>query len=307
VAIATARKLHDASRADNTRRAYAFDWKGFSEWCAKHGFSALPATERTIVLYLSHLFAMGRKRATIQRHRTAISVEHELAGLPNPTKSTSVREAWAGLTREIAKTPRAVRTQKTPAVAGLVRQWVDAIPGNGLAALRNRALLLLAFAGAFRRSEVVSIHLEQLEHHPEGLAIRFAHSKTGPFIRQIVRQSNPSLCPVESLEEWLKLSNITSGLVFRRFRADGSLSVKGLSAAYVARLVKECARASGLDPRKFAGHSLRRGIVTTSAERGHSLWSILQQTGHRDERQVKPYIDLAENWRTNVTRGLFDE
>ena len=201
VATRQAHKFISQAKARNTVRAYRSDWSHFETWCHQHGVASLPADVETVASYLSDLAATSRV-STLQRRVAAISVAHKMAGHGSPTSSAAVRALLAGIRRSLGTKPGA----KKPALTDDIRAMLDCLPDSLLGA-RDRALLLLGFAGAFRRSELVGLDVQDLEFTDDGLVITLRRSKTDqegetrkvgiPF------GSGPTTCPVRALRSWL--------------------------------------------------------------------------------------------------------
>lgn len=297
-----ARKYAGQAKADNTRRAYRADWADFAAWCALRRVSALPATPQTVALYLSGL-AEHRKVSTLQRRLSAISQAHKTAGHPTPTKDAAVRAVFAGIRRAHGTAQQG----KAPVMTPDLRQMVAALPNSPLG-MRDRALLLVGFAGAFRRSELVGLDVVDVSFTRDGLVIRLRRSKTdqdgqGRTIG-VPYGSRPLTCPVRALQDWLKLSRITTGAIFRPFDRHGNIQSGRFSDRGVARVVQRAALAAGLDPANFAGHSLRAGLATSAAAAGISERAIMAQTGHKSLPMVRRYIRDGSLFNDNAAAGI---
>ncbi len=293
-----ARAYVHAAKAANTRRAYAADWRDFTTWCEAAGLPALPAAPETVTLYVTTR-AESSKVSTIQRRLIAISQAHQASRLESPTKSILVRETMKGI-RRVKGTAQA---GKAPTLIADIRAMVAALPSS-LIGTRDRALLLLGFAGAFRRSELVALDVADLEFGCQGVVITLRRSKTdqegqGRAIG-IPHGANAVTCPVKALKAWLKAAGIDDGPIFRPVNRHGHLAPARLSAGAVAEIVKRCARAAGLDPAKYAGHSLRAGLATSAAAAGVSERAIMAQTGHRSVTIARRYIREGSLFRENA-------
>ncbi len=283
-----ARHYARESRAANTRRAYRSDWADFTAWCQEHGRTALPAEPATVVLYLSGR-ADTLKTATLERRLTAISQAHKAADLDTPTADRAVRRVMTGIRREKGT----AQEGKAPAVTREVRAMVATLPAT-LRGQRDHGLLLLGFAGAFRRSELVSLDVGDLAWSDDGLTVRLKRSKTdqegaGRTVG-IPYGSKPATCPVRAVRAWLTAAEVTDGPVFRGVDPHNNLRRNRLSDKTVARVVKSAAEAAGLDPTKYAGHSLRAGLATAAAQAGVAERVIMAQTGHKSLPMVRKYI-----------------
>ncbi len=283
-----ARDYAQQARAANTRRAYRADWADFTAWCRDRHLAALPAAPGTVALYLSDL-AMSRKTSTLQRRLSAISQAHKAADLETPTGHRAVRAVWSGIRRVKGTAQEA----KAPAVTRDLRAMVATLPAT-LPGLRDRALLLLGFAGAFRRSELVGLDIADVTTTRDGLVVNLRRSKTdqeGEGRRiGIPYGSRPATCPVRAVQDWLTAAKITAGPVFRGVNRHGQVGKTRLSDRSVALIVKRAATAAGLDPARYAGHSLRAGLATSAAAAGVSERAIMAQTGHKSLPMVRRYI-----------------
>ena len=292
----------EAAHAPATLRAYRSAWQDFAAWCAAHELPALPAAPETVALYVSDL-ASRAKYATIQRRISAISQAHQSQQLETPTRSLIVRKTLAGIRR----THGTAQTGKTPAVTETIRQLVATL-GDDPADLRDRAIILVGFAGAFRRSELASLDTADVAFDRAGLVVHLRRSKTdqaGAGLKKgIPYGSNPDTCPVRSLRDWLDAAGIVEGAIFRPIDRHGHIKAQRLSDRAVAEIVKKCARAAGLDPADYAGHSLRAGLATAAAQAGVSERAIMQQTGHTSVTMVRRYIRDGSLFRENAAAGV---
>jgi len=287
-----------------TLRAYGSDWRDFETWCKANGRAALPAVPSTIALYLAD--SAGRSAvATLQRRLAAISKSHSAAGLASPCtmQHAEVSETWKGIRRSMG----VGQTQKAPAEVEAIRAMVEALT-PGLLGVRDRALILLGFAGAFRRSELVALDVDDLVFERGGIAVTIRRSKTDqegagrkigiPF------GSNPSTCPVRAAQDWIEIAGISSGPLFRGVDRHSRISPGRLADKSVALIVKRCAQATGLDPALYAGHSLRSGLATSAARAGVSERAIARQTGHKSMAMLRRYIREGELFRENAASAV---
>ena len=302
-----ARDYAREARAPNTRRAYRADWADFAAWCAAHGLPALPASPEAVALYLTDR-AKTRTVATLQRRLSAIAVAHKTKGYVSPTAHAAVRDVWAGIRRAKGTAPRG----KEPARASQVARMAWGRPAT-LAGHRDRALLLLGFAGAFRRSELVALDVADLAFHDHGLTVTIRRSKTdqegaGRPVG-IPPARDPEACPVVAVRRWLNHARIADGPLFRpvvRQPKSGRETVRPrrLSAQSVALIVKRAAAEVGLDAAIYAGHSLRSGFATSAAEAGKSERAIMAQTGHKSLPILRRYIRAGSLFHDNAADGL---
>jgi site-specific recombinase XerD len=295
---ARTRAYIDAATAPNTRRAYRSDWEHFARWCAAHGFLSLPATPETVALYLGALASVA-KVSTVQRRLTAIAKAHRAAGHETPTKSEVVHLTMRGIRRTHGVAP----TQKAPAVLADLRAMLAVLPDN-LIGTRDRAILLLGFAGAFRRSELVALDVGDLGFGERGLTITLRRSKgdqEGEGVKKGIPFGRHGLtCPVTATRDYMDMSRVTGGPLFRSVNRHGQIGEDRLGDKAVALVVKRAALAAGLDPTKYAGHSLRAGLATSAAAGGAQERDIMRQTGHRSVQMLRRYIRDGELFRDNA-------
>lgn len=292
-ALELARKRADeyfkVAQASNTRRAYASDWRHFITWCQTTGRGSLPAIPETVVLYLSAL-AESAKVSTLTRRISAISQAHQLAGCESPTQHIGVRKLMSGIRREKGT----AQIGKRPILTEDLRQMVSVLRPDRILDTRDRALVLLGFAGAFRRSELVALDVEDLELNRDGLIINILRSKTDQEGQGrkvgIPHGSSPETCPVRALMAWLDVLGSDSGPVFRMINRHGHIAGRRLTGQSISLVLKRMAEQAGLPPAEFAGHSLRSGLATAAAAAGVSERAIMAQTGHRSLATVRRYI-----------------
>jgi site-specific recombinase XerD len=291
------------AKAPNTLKAYRIDWADFSEWCALHRLEFLPATLQTVALYLTDL-ARTHKVSTLYRRLSGISQAHQAAGYVTPTTDAQVRLVFQGIRRTLGSAP----DQKNAAITAEVRAMVETLSSTSLIGVRDRALLLVGFAGAFRRSELVSLDLADVTFGADGLIVQLRRSKTDqegegrkvglPF------GSNPQTCPVRSLRAWLNLAGISFGPIFRPVDRHDNVADTRLTDQSVALIVKRCAKAAGLDWERYAGHSLRSGLATAAAMADVSERAIMAQTGHKSLPMVRRYIRDGSLFRRNAAAAV---
>lgn len=286
------------AKAKGTLKAYQADWRDFLSWCASSGECPLPASPEALALYLTDR-AETLKVSTLQRRIAAISQAHQAAGCDPPHTDAAVRAVWAGIRRVKGVVPE----EKAAAVTSDLRRMVETLNDN-LLGVRDRALLLVGFAGAFRRSELVGLDRKDVEITSEGITVTVRRSKTDQEGRGrrvgIPYGSNPDTCPVRAMQAWLEASGIEAGPLFRSVNRHGQLQPGRLTDKVVALVVKRCADAAGLDPSRYSGHSLRAGLATSAAMNGASERAIMKQTGHRSTLMVRRYIRDASLFRENA-------
>jgi site-specific recombinase XerD len=299
-----ARKYIGAAKSDSTLRAYRADWHHFQQWCYAKGFSALPAAPETVAFYLGETAATHRP-STLVRRLTSINKVHRAAGHAAPAlmEHLSVGETLKGIRRvhgtgQIGK--RALFTDD-------LRTMVEALP-QGMIGIRDRALLLVGFAGAFRRSELAALRVEDVEATKEGLLIRIGRSKTDQEGKgreaAIPYGSTPDTCPVRACRDWIEAASLEEGPLFRRIDRHDHISLRALHKDSIGSIVKRAAVRAGLDPEAYAGHSLRAGFCTQAYVNGAREFDIMRQTGHRSLETLRKYIRGRGLFRDNAAAKL---
>jgi len=297
---ARARTYAEAARAPATLRAYAADWRAFSAWCAAHGVNALPATPHTVALFLADL--EGRP-STLRRKLAAIAVMHRAVGHESPTEHGMVRATFAGIRRERGVAPR-------PKMALLVDELRAAIAtcGERRIDMRDRALVLIGFAGALRRSELVGLDVCDVAFEGDGLVLRLRRSKTNQEGEleevAVLSGSDPQTCPVRALQVWLANSAINDGPLFRAVDRAGRIGCGRLTARIVGERVKKIGARSGLDPESYAAHSLRSGFATSAARANKSEAAIMRQGRWKSIPVARRYIRAGSRWHDHAGAGI---
>ena len=306
-ALASARDYATASRSDATWRAYQHDWQRFSTWCASVDQPALPADASTICAFLAIEADAGLAAATLTRRLAAIRVVHQGNQQTSAHNAPAVREVMRGIRNRQKGRPS---PKKAPLIDTDLTLLVDTLDTTTLAGARDRALLLIGFAAALRRSELVGIDVEHLAFRPEGLTLTIPFSKTdqtgdgAEIAVPAIAQSR--YCPVAALKAWLAVSALTEGAVFRRMRRGPSVGKDRLSDSTVAKLIKQCARDAGHENvSMFAGHSLRRGFITTAARNRADVFAIAAQSRHRSLDTVREYVDAETRFDDHPGSGMF--
>ena len=298
--FATALDLAKAEKAKSTRKAYGTDFRLFKVYCDGKGVSALPASPETVAAYLA-TEAQNAKPSTIGRRVAAIRYAHKLAGLESPTDAEGVKATVRGIRRTFG----GARNKKAPAVAAKMHSMVATAP-EGLAGLRDRALLLLGFAGAFRRSELVTLNVADLEENETGLLVSIRLSKTDQegHGETIAIARGDIACPVKALRAWLDAAGIDAGPIFRPIDRHGNLLPSRLTAQSVARIVKVYAARAGFDASTFSGHSLRAGFLTSAAGKGASIFKMMDVSRHKSVDTLRGYVRDAELFKNHAGTGL---
>jgi site-specific recombinase XerD len=298
------RGFMEAAKAENSRRAYRSDWRHFESWCRSLSLICLPAAPETIALYLTAL-ATDHKPSSLQRKLTSITKAHQAAGLPTPAsmQNAVVSETLKGIRRTLGT----AQPGKEPLLTADILKMLDALEGD-LGGCRNRALLLLGFAGGFRRSELVGLDIEDIAETADGLVVRVRRSKTDPEAKGMTVAlpygSTAATCPVRSYRKWIAAAEINSGPAFRSVDRHGRIGRGPMNAGSVARLIKRAAEAAGLDPASYAGHSLRAGFATQAFLNGAAEVSIMRQTRHKSLNTLRKYIRDRSLFRDNPAAKL---
>ncbi len=284
-----------ASLSKNSQRAYCSDLNHFLAWGG-----SIPAAPETIARYLAE-YGGKLANATLSRRLVSISKAHTCQGYPSPTKAELVKATLKGI-RRVHGT---AQQQASPILKADITAMVENL--LGIIGARDKALLLVGFAGAFRRSELVAINCTDIEFVEQGLVLNIRHSKTdqeGAGRKIAIPYARGKHCPVLSLKSWLEIAVITTGSIFRSVTKHGQISETELSAEAVAVIVKKRAVAVGLDPANYSGHSLRAGLVTSAAQAGVSSWKIRQQTGHKSDAMLSRYIRDANIFVDNAAGAV---
>jgi integrase len=301
--VERARGYAENAQAPNTRRAYESGLRDFRDFCDGHGLVAFPATPATIVEYVTHLAARA-KVATIRQRLAAISVQHQRAGQDSPCAHRLVRDVIRGISREKGVAP----VKKSAATTDVVRSLLVAIEGDDVAARRDRAIVLLGFAAALRRSELAALRVEDLRWSKEGLLVRIARSKTdqtGEGVDLAVPYvGTQALCAARAVKRYLAAAAIESGPLFRSLTMQRDLGASSIGGRDVANLVKRLARRAGLDG-DFSGHSLRAGFATSAAAAKVSLDAIARTTRHKSLSGLLGYVRPAQAFDDVALSSIF--
>lgn len=296
--VAAALSFAEQEKSPGTRRAYRSDWQIFTAWCAARGLGPLPATPEIVARFLSTEAMAGVKASTLGRRAAAIGYAHRLAGYRDPPSSAeSVKTVMRGIRRTIGTAP----TRKAPATAELIGEMLKHCPDT-LAGKRDRALLALGFAGAFRRSELVALEVADLAEVGDGLRVTIRRSKTDQegAGQEIAIPRGYRLRPVEAVQTWLAAAEINSGPVFRPVLKGSRLQPVLLTDRSVAAIVKRYAELAGLDPAQYAGHSLRAGFITSAAESGAAVLRIADQSRHKSLDVLRGYVRGADMFKDHA-------
>ena len=296
-----------SSKANNTLRAYKSDFNDFGIFCAQNGFKSLPSDPKIVSLYLTHLSTKDAKMSTLKRRLVSIGVIHKLKGHYLDTKHPSIIENIMGIKRRKGSIQKA----KKPILINSLKLIIDVIDQQNkqeIKKFRDRSIILIGFSGGFRRNEIVSLDYDDLDFVPEGVKINIKRSKTDQFGEGFTKAlpyfDSSQYCPVISLKNWLDISKITSGPVFRRFLKGSKLSENRLTDQTVAILIKEYLNLAGTNNKNYSGHSLRSGFATSAAESGVEERNIMAMTGHKSTEMVRRYIKEANLFKNNALNKI---
>lgn len=292
------------ARAPKTRHEYARAWARWEAYALEHGASPLPAPPLVVAAYLAHLDAEGLAPSSLDVALAAIVERHRAARVePLPSNDPVVRDVRAGIRARRGTRPRGAKAALSPPE---LRAMLGALP-EGLLGVRDRALLLVGFASALRRSELVALEVDHVAWHREGILVHVARAKTdqeGQGADVPVHAAGGSLCPVAALRAWLEAAAIEKGPIFRSVTRWGRVGTKALTGRAVALVVKRAARGAGMEEAELAGHSLRAGFATTAARAGAGLVEIGRVTRHASEGMVRRYIRQGTAFDVNPLRGV---
>jgi site-specific recombinase XerD len=296
-----------SSKANNTIRAYKSDFNDFELFCIQNGFKSLPSEPKIISLYLTSLSSKNIKMSTLKRRLVSIGVIHKLKGHYLDTKHPLIIENILGIKRRKGS----AQNGKKPLLINNLKVLIKAINRsdlNPIIKFRDRTIVLIGFSGGFRRNEIVSLNYDDIEFVNEGMKINLRRSKTDQygegFLKGIPYFDNPVYCPVISMQNWLKISKINSGSLFRRFSKGAKLTEIRLTDQTVALIIKKYLQLAGIDSKNYSGHSLRSGFATSAADAGAEERSIMAMTGHKSTEMVRRYIKEANVFKNNALNNI---
>ena len=296
-----------SSKAKNTVRAYKSDFKDFGLFCVKNGFKTLPSDPKIVSLYLTYLSTKHIKLSTIKRRLVSIGVIHKMKGHYLDTKHPIIIENLMGIKRRKG----IVQKGKKPILINDLKKIVDVINEQkieDIKKLRDKSIILIGFSGGFRRNEIVSLDVEDLDFVFEGLKITVRRSKTDQFGEGLTKGlpyfENKIYCPVTTLQRWLNVSKIKKGPLFRRFSKGSKLTNNRLTDQTVALIIKHYLNYTNINSSNYSGHSLRSGFATSAAEGGAEERSIMAMTGHKSTEMVRRYIKEANLFKNNALNKI---
>ena len=305
MALAKAQAYQDAADAPSTLRAYAADLKNFEAWCARHGFQALPAAPDVVGAYLAAA-GEGYAMQTLRRRVAAIARASGVSGHPLDTKHPAIRETLRGIGRTHGS-----RGRRSAALTTAELKKFSHVCEAGLAGARDRALLLICFAGALRRSELVALDVERLTWSDRGVKLLLEKSKTDKDGKgaevMIVFGRHEDTCPARALRLWVDVAAITSGPVFRKVNKGGRVEARRLSEDAVRQILLRRAAQAGVRgtlAEPVSPHGLRAGFVTTAYRNGVSDEEIMGHTRHRSLATMRSYVRRAKLNQSSPTGKL---
>jgi site-specific recombinase XerD len=282
------------SKSENTLRAYQSDYNDFLLFCSKNGFQAMPTQPKILALYITHLSSYS-KYSTLKRRLASISILHKTKGHYIDTKHPIIIENLMGIKRTNGSNQKG----KKPLLINELKILINAIDQSNekdKRKIRDKALILIGFSGGFRRSELVDIEYEDLEFVSEGVKIFVKRSKTDQsgegMTKAIPYFDNKNFCPVIALKNWIEIFDLKKSRIFN------------ISDKSVALIIKKYANYAGLDSHRYAGHSLRSGFATTTAESGAEERNIMAMTGHKSTEMVRRYIKEANLFKNNALNKI---
>ena len=300
-AASSADRYARAEKSPATLKAYEADLRSFARWCEGAGSAFMPTTPEVVAAYLATLADAGKSASTVMRRLAAITYAHRRLGHADPTAADRVRRVLTGIRRTIGTAPK----QKAPATAKYVKAMLKALPDT-LPGKRDRALILIGFAAALRRSELVALDVSDVERQPEGVLIHIRRSKTDQegAGHTVAVPRGTKLRPIAAIDDWLAAAGIASGPIFRPINKGGTVSPGRLTDQSVALVIKHRAAAAKLDPTLFSGHSLRAGFVTSALEDGADTLRVMDQTRHRSVDTLRKYDRRAKAFTAHAGKGF---
>ena len=286
--------------AKATRRAYDADIRLFTSWCQDRGLTPFPALPQTVSVFLSWSASQGAAVSTIERRTAALRYGHQIAGYESPTHHEVVKATLKGIRRALGVAP----IQKVAVTVDRLQDILKHVPDT-LQGKRDKAILLLGFAGAFRRSELVALTVNDLIETDQGVRVLIRKSKTDQEGQgQEIALYQGKLRVVDAINAWREAANIQDGFLFRPLKKGGKVLDKPLAAESVADIVKKYAGIAGFVPQEYAGHSLRAGFLTSAAENGASLFKMMEVSRHKSVDTLKGYIRRADLFKDHAGKAF---
>lgn len=304
-AVARTLELVKRDRAPSTLAAYAKDWDLFQSWCRTRQVDSLPAVPQVVAIYIADHVHAGLSVSLLVRRLAAVRYHHERAGHQAPNDHPLVKSATAAARRTAGRPPEKAEPLLAPDIKGLAPE----IPGD-LKGKRDKALLLLAFAAALRRSEVVALQVEDVKFVREGIRLLIRRSKgdqegKGQFI-PVPAAANLDACPVKAVREWMRVAGLSAGPLFRRLHRGNTVGWKALHENEVGRILKRHLAEIGEDPAAYSAHSLRAGFLTSAAMAGKPIHEMQRVSRHKQIDTLMGYVRVAEEFANPAGAGLLD-
>lgn len=292
--------------AENTIRAYETDWKAFEDWCEKNSLQALPASGETVGAYLAEAgesYAM----ATLRRRVAAIARRHRHEGMPMDVRQPAIRETLRGIARNHAAPPK----QSAALATEEIRKLIEVCDTSDLAGLRDKSIILMGFAGAMRRSEIVALDVSNVRYIEDGMQIIIERSKTDAeaegTVLTIASGSSPETCPVQALKDWLKESRISYGPLYRKVDRWGRVHETPLVPDAIRQILKKRSDMAGLKGslmEPISPHGLRAGFVTTAYRGGALDEEIMGHTRHKSLSTMRRYVRRSKLGTKSVSKKI---
>lgn len=316
--IIAVKKYLDAARSPSTRAAYKKDWQTFIDWCEVHNIDPLPASPATVALYATSLAEIGRKVSSISRAMTSINQAHRAFKCQPPNNSPEVIEVMKGIKRTKSVAQKKAKPLLLADLKKVIWRIIPSFLGK-----RDRALLLVGWAAALRRSEIVSLNVEDIDFVPEGATVTIRRSKTDQIGEGVILGlplgSDPTICPTTALKGWIEVSGLKRGTLFPSLGNPGkgfaqkdlfkegfgaAKSIKRLTARSVNIILDRRLESAGFSSRGFSGHSLRAGYISTAAKAKIPEYAIQMHTRHRSTRVLLGYMRGMNLFEDNPLAAL---
>jgi site-specific recombinase XerD len=300
------KKLIDQQLAYGTKRVYQSDWRIFEVWCNQRHYQAINATPEVVAMFIGSQFEDGLHPSTLNRRLAAIKFAYSCLNKESPTDNTLVKATLKGIRRDEQAPP--VKAKKA-AVTYIIKEMIQLCSSNSLRHIRDRAILLLGFAGAFRRSELTAINIEDITFTIKGMDIKIHRSKTDQEKKGDIKIILPAkgdklFCPVLAVKNWLDNSQIKNGALFRGITKHNKINDKGICDNVVYHLIKRCACELGYNIDDFSPHSLRAGFVTSAYENKAMLSKIMEQAHMKSMQTAQRYIRHAQRYENHAAEDL---
>ena len=279
------------SKSKNTLKAYKSDFEDFVNFCQKYSFQYLPTNPKVVGLYLTDL-SNQKKYSTLKRRLASINVIHKIKGYHIDCRHPLIRDNLIGIKRKIGSYQKGKKPLLYNNLIDIIYLINKELVNNNVQIIRDKSILLLGFAGGFRRSEIANLNIDDIEFVKEGLKVKLNFSKNDQFgegyIKGIPTFEKAEICPVITLKQWINVRDTSKNSLF--YCSDKTISL----------IVKKYTSLIGLNPKLYSGHSLRSGFATSTASMGADERSIMQMTGHKSSEMVRRYIKEANIFKNNA-------